>query len=124
MRVARPACIDIAQPDIASAGGFTACRHIIALAQAHGVAVNPHVWGSAVAQAASLQLIAAIPVAHHSVYPTEPIFEYDRSAHPFRQSLVVQPFQQVGGWIDIPRAPGLGIEVDREFLRSAAIASS
>ena len=55
-------CVDIAQPDIASAGGFTACRHIIALAQAHGIQVNPHVWGSAVSQAASLQLIAAIPV--------------------------------------------------------------
>src|SRR5262249_10319672 len=67
-------CVDLAQPDVGSAGGFTACRHIIALAQAHGIQVNPHVWGSAVAQAASLQLIAAIPVAHHSVCPSEPIF--------------------------------------------------
>src|SRR5437870_5824448 len=37
-------CIDIAQPDLGSAGGFTACRHIIALAHAHGVQVIPHVW--------------------------------------------------------------------------------
>ncbi len=76
------------------------------------------------AQAASLQLIAAIPPAHHSVYPSEPIFEYDRSTHPFRQALVKQPFQQVGGWIEIPRAPGLGIEVDRQVIRSASPASS
>lgn len=108
--------VDIAQPDIGSAGGFTACRHILALAQAHGVQVNPHVWGSAIAQAASLQLIAAIPVAHHSVFAAEPIFEYDRSAHPFRQHLVEHPIQQVNGWVEIPSGPGLGVTVDRSVI--------
>jgi D-galactarolactone cycloisomerase len=113
-------CVDIAQPDVGSAGGFTACRHIIALAQAHGVQVNPHVWGSAVGQAAALQLIAAIPVAHHALCPSEPIFEYDCSAHPFRQLLVVQPFEHVAGWVEVPRGPGLGIEVDRAVIGAAA----
>jgi D-galactarolactone cycloisomerase len=108
--------VDIAQPDIGSVGGFTACRHVIALAQAHGVQVNPHVWGSAIAQAASLQLMAAVPVAHHSVFAEEPIFEYDRSSHPFRQQLVAEPVQQVGGWIEIPARPGLGVSVDRAVL--------
>ncbi|MBI4736007.1 MAG: mandelate racemase/muconate lactonizing enzyme family protein [candidate division NC10 bacterium] len=108
--------VDIAQPDIGSAGGFTACRHILALAQAHGVQVNPHVWGSAIAQAASLQLIAAIPVAHHSVFAAEPIFEYDRSAHPFRQHLVEHPIQHVNGWVEIPPGPGLGVTVDRSVI--------
>ena len=70
--------VDIAQPDIGSCGGITAARHIFALAQANGIEVNPHVWGSAVAQAASLQVIAALPVAHHSVFAREPVLEYDR----------------------------------------------
>ncbi len=109
-------CVDIAQPDIGSAGGFTACRHITALAHAHGVQVNPHVWGSAIAQAASLQLIAAVPVAHHSVFAQEPIFEYDRSSHPFRQQLVQQPLEQRDGWLEVPQRPGLGVEVDRAVL--------
>jgi D-galactarolactone cycloisomerase len=108
--------VDIAQPDIGSVGGFTACRHVIALAQAHGVQVNPHVWGSAVAQAASLQLIAAVPVAHHSVFADEPIFEYDRSSHPFRQSLVAEPIVQRDGWLEVPTRPGLGVELVREVL--------
>jgi D-galactarolactone cycloisomerase len=108
--------VDIAQPDIGSVGGFTACRHVTALAQAHGVQVNPHVWGSAVAQAASLQLIAAVPIAHHSLFAEEPIFEYDRSSHPFRQSLVAEPLVQRDGWIDVPTRPGLGVEVVREVL--------
>ena len=55
---------------------------ITALALSHGVQVNPRVWGSGVAQAASLQLIAALPVSHHAVFPAEPILEYDTSAHP------------------------------------------
>jgi len=109
-------CVDVAQPDIGSAGGFTACRHIIALAHAHGVQVNPHVWGSAIAQAASLQLIAAVPIAHHSVYASDPIFEYDRSAHPFRQQLVKEPIHHDRGWLEIPTRPGLGVEVDREVI--------
>ncbi len=104
--------VDVAQPDIGSAGGFTGCRHIIALAHANGVQVNPHVWGSAVSQAASLHLIAAIPAAHHSLYATEPILEYDRSSHPFRQQLVTRPIQAEDGLVDIPSGPGLGIEVD------------
>jgi D-galactarolactone cycloisomerase len=109
-------CVDVAQPDIGSAGGFTACRHIVALAHAHGVQVNPHVWGSAVAQAASLQLIAAIPPAHHALFASEPILEYDRSAHPFRRELIAEPIDQRGGWVDIPMKPGLGIEVDRRVV--------
>ena len=109
-------CVDVAQPDIGSAGGFTACRHIMALAHAHGVQVNPHVWGSAIAQAASLQLIAAVPVAHHSVFASEPIFEYDRSSHPFRQHLVKEPIQHERGWLEIPSRPGLGVEVDRDVI--------
>ncbi len=108
--------IDVAQPDIGSAGGFTACRHITALAHAHGVQVNPHVWGSAVAQAASLQLIAALPVAHHSLFAAEPILEYDRSSHPFRRELITQPIDQRDGRVAIPTGPGLGIEIRRDTI--------
>ena len=108
--------VDIAQPDLGSCGGLSAGRHITALAQAHGIQVNPHVWGSAIAQAASLQFIAALPVAHHSLFAQQPILEYDRSSHPFRQHLVRRPLQQAGGWVEIPSEPGLGVEVDRAVL--------
>lgn len=109
-------CVDVAQPDIGSAGGFTACRHIAALAQSHGVQVNPHVWGSGVAQAASLQLIAALPVTHHAVFPSEPILEYDTSSHPFRRDLISPAVVQRNGSVDIPLRAGLGVEVNHEVL--------
>ncbi len=112
--------LDIAQPDLGSCGGISAGRHIVALAHAHGVQVNPHVWGSAVAQAASLQLIAAIPTTHHSLFAQQPVLEYDQSAHPFRRQLVAQPIEMIDGWVQIPDRPGLGIEINRELLQAYA----
>lgn len=108
--------VDIAQPDIGSCGGISAARHIIALAQSMGVRVNPHVWGSAVAQAASLHVIAAVPVAHHSIFASDPVLEYDRSSHPFRKDLVAEPLTLNNGWIPIQDKPGLGIEINREII--------
>jgi D-galactarolactone cycloisomerase len=109
--------VDIAQPDICAAGGFTGCRHIIALAHAHGVQVNPHVWGSAVGQAASLQLIAAIPHAHHSLFAAQPLLEFDMSSHPFRERLTDRPLRQKEGWVQVPTRPGLGIEVSYDVVK-------
>ena len=112
--------LDVAQPDLGSCGGISAGRHIVALAHAHGVQVNPHVWGSAVAQAASLQLIAAIPTTHHSLFAQQPVLEYDQSAHPFRRQLVAQPIEMIDGWVQIPDRPGLGIEINRDLLQAYA----
>ena len=109
--------VDIAQPDIGSCGGITGARHAAVLAQAHGIELNPHVWGSAVAQAASLQLIAALPVAHHSIFAREPVLEYDRSSHPFRRDLVTDPIAMTDdGVVKIPKSPGLGLTIRRDTL--------
>ena len=108
--------VDIAQPDIGSCGGITAARDITALAQANGVAINPHVWGSAVAQAASLQWIATLPITHHNVFPQHPILEYDQSSHPFRQQLIHNSWQFENGSIAIPTGPGLGIAVNIDIV--------
>jgi D-galactarolactone cycloisomerase len=109
--------IDIAQPDIGSCGGFTGARHIATLAQAYGIEVNPHVWGSAIAQAASLQFIAALPVTHYSLFARQPILEYDQSAHPFRRELVEKPIEIENGLVSIPSEPGLGVIVNRKTVR-------
>ena len=109
--------IDIAQPDIGSCGGITGAKHIINLAQSFGVEVNPHVWGSAIAQAASIQVIASIPVTHFSVFAREPILEYDQSSHPFRRELLSTPFELENGMLNIPNGKGLGIEVNLETIK-------
>ena len=112
----RRGAVDIAQPDIGSCGGVSALRHIAVLGQAQGIEINPHVWGSAVAQAASLQVLAALPVTHHSLFARGPILEYDRSSHPFRRELVTEPMSLADGVVRIPQGPGLGIELVPEAL--------
>ena len=112
----RADALDIAQPDIGSCGGFTAVRDVLAMAHANGVMVNPHVWGTAIAQAASLQFIATVPVTHHSLFPAEPVLEYDVSSHPFRQDLITQPWNMEQGRVAIPNQPGLGIEVNMDTV--------
>ena len=108
--------VDVAQPDVGSCGGISAMRDIAAMAHAAGVAVNPHVWGSAVAQAASLQVIAALPVPHASLFAKQPVLEYDRSSHPFRQQLIHNPWSLEQGVIAIPHGPGLGIELRMDTI--------
>ncbi|MEO6321485.1 MAG: mandelate racemase/muconate lactonizing enzyme family protein [Polaromonas sp.] len=109
--------VDILQPDICSAGGFTECRKISALAQAWHTPIVPHVWASGIGLAASLQFVATLPPAPLALYPIEPMLEYDQSAHPFRQDLIHGAItMNVNGMVSIPDGPGLGIEVNRDIL--------
>lgn len=114
--------VDILQPDLCSAGGFTECRKIAALAQAWHLPIVPHVWGSGIALAASLQFLATLAPAPLALQPIEPMLEYDQSAHPFRQDLIFGAIAMHDGMVQIPDGPGLGVEVDREILARYASA--
>jgi len=108
--------VDILQPDIAAAGGISETKKIADLASAFGVRVNPHVWGTGVALAASLQLIACLPHNSPGLFPIEPLLEFDQSEHPIRMAVIAEPIVQNDGWVAIPNRPGLGIEIDRAGL--------
>jgi D-galactarolactone cycloisomerase len=108
--------VDIIQPDTCQAGGLTECRRISALASTWGVTYIPHVWGTAVGLAAALHMLAFLPPNPVSLYPGEPLLELDRSAHPFRNELITEPFVAQEGHMSVPAGPGLGIEVNRELL--------
>ena len=117
-----PRCADIAGDRHHPAGhlrggGLSECKKIADMAEAFGVRYNPHVWGTGIAIAASLQLLAVLP-AHTpvSLAPLQPMLEFDRTEHPIRQSLLVQPIEHTGGIVRVPDGPGLGIEVDRDAL--------
>ncbi len=108
--------VDILQPDVCGSGGFTEMRRIVDLAALYGVRVNPHVWGTAVQIAASLQVLAALPPDPPRRNPVAPLLEFDRTPNPFRQAIVTEPLEQTGGILAIPDRPGLGIEIDRAVL--------
>jgi D-galactarolactone cycloisomerase len=109
--------LDIVQPDTCAAGGLSECKKIADMAEAFGVRYNPHVWGTGVAIAASLQLLAVLPPhTPPSLNPLEPMLEFDRTEHPIRQAILKKPIEHVRGVVRVPDGPGLGIEIDREAL--------
>ena len=114
--------IDILQPDTCAAGGLSECKKIADMATAFGVRYVPHVWGTGVGLAAALQLLAVLPHTPPRLTPREPMLEFDRSEHPFRQAVLVQPLEHKDGTVVIPDGPGLGIDVDRAAVERFAIA--
>jgi D-galactarolactone cycloisomerase len=108
--------VDIIQPDICAAGGLSEAKKIADMAVAFGVRCVPHVWGTGVGLAAALQLLAVLPHNPPRLSPSEPLLEFDRSEHPFRQSILTQPIEHVSGLVAVPEGPGLGIDIDRRAL--------
>lgn len=66
--------------------------------------------------AAAMQLLAVLPHTPLRHRPIEPLLEFDRSEHPFRQAVLKTPLEHVGGVVRVPEGPGLGIEVNREAI--------
>ena len=108
--------VDILQPDVCAAGGLSECKKIADLASAFGMRVNPHVWGTGIGLAASLQWLAVLPHNPPGLHPVEPLLEFDCSEHPIRMAVLQAPIVQRDGWVEVPTGPGLGVEVDRAAL--------
>lgn len=114
-------CIDIAQPDLTVTGGITEFLRIRSFAQAYGVQVIPHVWGSGIALAAALSALSATPLNPHTANPVpiqnEPMIEYDRNFNPLRDELLVENIGIENGKVKVPKGPGLGVDVNMDVLK-------
>lgn len=109
--------VDILQPDLCAAGGYTEVMKVVAMASAASIPVIPHVWGTNVGLAAALQLHAALPHFPERRFAAEPFFECDRSHHPFRDGVTHERFALDGGYLAIPDRPGLGVSIDAAFMQ-------
>ena len=116
---------DIAQPDIMHCGGITEVARICSMANAYGIQVNPHVWGSPIMIAATLHLTATLPpcptARNPQPYAQEPVMEFDRTPSAIRQQVCSEPFDQRDSYIQVPEGPGLGVEVDEYVVRDLSI---
>jgi D-galactarolactone cycloisomerase len=117
----RRRAVDILNPDVCMTGGFTEMQRIIAVATAWNTQFITHVWGTNVAIAAGLHCYAATPDIPGKMNPPEPFFEYDCSPNPIRKGTTQEQFEAKDGYIDIPNAPGLGVTVDMDFVKSKAV---
>lgn len=112
----RAGALDIYQPDLCSAGGFTECKKMAAIAQAYNCPVIPHAWGSGVGLAAALQFIASLPPTPLCDTPVELMLEFDQSDHPFRLDLINNQILVKDGYIYVPDRPGIGVDVNMDIL--------
>ena len=114
--------LDIAQPEVCALGGISEYLRVLALCHAHHTPVVNHVWGSAVAVATNMQLLAAMPPLPGGLFPREPMLEFDTTDNKFRDNLLQEPLnvqQQVketGGRVSIPTGPGIGVTPDQDFI--------
>ena len=110
--------VDILQPDVAGCGGITEMRKIISEAETRGIRVVPHVWGTGVAVAASLHMLATIPPQPGRHTARDPWLEFDRTPHAYRMAVLRNPIEHEAGRVAIPQGPGLGIDIDRGTLEA------
>jgi len=92
------------RPDVCLCGGLTNSKKIAALAEAHYAQVVPHNPLSPVSTAACVQLAACIP--------NFALQEYPRGEHePPKSEIVRGALRQENGFLLIPDAPGIGVEL-------------
>ncbi len=106
--------LDIIAPDLQKTGGLLEGRKIADMADAHYVAVAPHCIASPVGTIASAHVCAAVP--------NFLALEWHGMSVPFWNDMVVGfdgPVIQ-DGFIKVPEAPGLGVELNEEVAREYA----
>ena len=94
----------ILQPDLCHAGGITEVRLIAGMAEAYYAAIAPHNPLGPISLAAGVQLAASIP----NFLIQEQVS--------LGEGYLKQPFTVRDGYLNLPSAPGLGIELDETAL--------
>ncbi|WP_458094800.1 mandelate racemase/muconate lactonizing enzyme family protein [Roseomonas sp. WA12] len=104
--------IAIWQPDLSKCGGITEALRIAAIASAHKIPIHPHSSMTGLNQAATIHFLCAIDNPGY--------FEADISrANLFRDALVTTPWTiGADGCVRPNEAPGIGVEVDEDWLRA------
>lgn len=110
--------VDIIQPDVSHAGGISEVIRIAAMAEAYDVALAPHCPLGPIALAACLQVDA---VAYNALIQEQSLgIHYNRAADLLDYLADASVFDYRDGYVALPTAPGLGIEIDEEKVRAAS----
>lgn len=113
-------CVDIIQPDISHCGGISEMRRIAAMAETYDVALAPHCPLGPIALAANIQVDAVS--ANFAIQEMSLGIHYNVGGQDLT-SYTHNPevWNVQGGYIDLLRGPGLGIEIDEEQVRKFSI---
>jgi len=104
----RAGALDIVQPDVCRAGGIGPTFAVGQLARQFGASVATHTWSDALALMANAHVVAALPNGL--------TVEMDQTGNALIDDLLVEPLTVVDGMLDLPEAPGLGIELNADTI--------
>jgi len=110
--------VDVIQPDVSHAGGITEVTKIADMAEAYDVALAPHCPLGPIALASCLQVDACSPNALIQEQSLD--IHYNEGSDVLDYLADPSVFEYEDGFVDLPTAPGLGIEVDHEEVRRRA----
>jgi D-galactarolactone cycloisomerase len=113
----RAGSFDLVQPDVSICGGIGGVLDIATAARDAGRFAVPHACSGAIALAATLHVLAVLPVPPDAPKWAEPILEHDVGENPIRTAILAEPLTLDDGWMTIPDGPGLGIQVDEVAVR-------
>lgn len=117
-RLFQQGAVDIVQPDISLCGGLMEERKIAAMAEAFDMAVAPHAPYGPVALAATFQVDACTP----NVFIQEQSLgiHYNQGFDLLDFVKNKEIFQYQNSFVNIPKNPGLGIEMDEDKIKEVA----
>ena len=119
-RIVAMGAVNILQPDICYLGGISRTLRVADLAQQAGIACTPHAANLSLVTVFTLHLMGAIPAAGPYVeFSIEGLDYYPWQDQLFQPALVVRD-----GHVQIPQAPGWGVEINPDWLASARYQSS
>jgi L-alanine-DL-glutamate epimerase-like enolase superfamily enzyme len=103
------------QPDATFTGGIAQTIEVARLCRQHGLAYTPRTWTNGIGFAVNLQVFAASGFADEA----ELEFPYNPPSWipERRDGILREPFFQKNGEVEVPRRPGLGLEIDGPALR-------
>ncbi|MCA1324997.1 galactonate dehydratase [Herbaspirillum sp. alder98] len=117
-RILSEGYVDIIQPDVSHAGGITETRKIAAMAEAYDVAVALHCPLGPIALAACLQVDAG---AYNAFIQEQSLGIHYNESNDLLDYITDQSvFAYEDGYVKIPQGPGLGIEINEEYVRQRA----
>jgi len=101
--------IDVVQVDLTRCGGFTEAMKIAALAADHGRLVANHGFTTYINVAAALHWLNSIPNALIAEFVTQENTN-------LREFITCEKIRAKDGYLEVPQAPGLGIELDEQAM--------
>jgi L-alanine-DL-glutamate epimerase-like enolase superfamily enzyme len=114
-RIVELRAVDVVQPDVCYAGGFTRSLAVAQMAADAGLPCVPHSANLSLVTVFALHLLAAVTNAGPYVeYSIEGLDYYPR-----QDGLFTPPLQVVDGQVTAPEGPGWGVEISPAWLARA-----